>query len=90
MRTVLEIVRTIIIFAFFLGLGWVVMENVYPDKDYILLGLAGIFILLFVFYRNKWQFRGWYNGKMSINGCSSIRMLKPCLDGNSQNIHFSG
>lgn len=63
MRTILELLRIMVIFAFFLGLGWMGMGNVYPEKSYSWLGIIGIFILLFVLYRNKWQFKGWYKGK---------------------------
>jgi len=65
--TLLELLRIIIIFAFFGALGSVIMRNSYTrlevTETYSWLGQIAILLILFVLYRNKWQFSGWYNGK---------------------------
>ncbi|ADU32178.1 hypothetical protein Bcell_3944 [Evansella cellulosilytica DSM 2522] len=68
MRVLLELIRIIFIFAF---LG--VLLGIIPHSIYLLIGIntekyawsymLGIFILIFVLYRNKLQFSGWYKGK---------------------------
>lgn len=67
MRTVLELLRIIIIFALLGGLGWAIIENIYTinksTESYSWLGALAILVLLFVLYRNKLQFSGWYKGK---------------------------
>lgn len=67
MRTALELLRIIVIFGLLGGFGWVVIENIYTinetTKSYSWLGAVAILILLFVLYRNKLQFFGWYKGK---------------------------
>ena len=66
MRTILELIRIIVIFAFFGALGSAVIENTYSrlevEENYYSLGTIAFFLLLFVLYRNKWQFSGWYKG----------------------------
>ncbi|WP_405099979.1 hypothetical protein [Oceanobacillus sp. FSL H7-0719] len=67
MRTLLELLRIFIIFIFLGGFGWLLIVNIYSlfdvtENDTWIGGLA-IFILLFVLYRNKLQFSGWYKGK---------------------------
>ncbi|OEF95977.1 hypothetical protein [Desulfuribacillus alkaliarsenatis] len=68
MRVVLELLRIILIFAILATiLGYI------PDYIYSKLGIdtnkygwtsiIGVFILIFVLYRNKLQFSGWYKGK---------------------------
>ncbi|RLL40595.1 hypothetical protein D8M04_18790 [Oceanobacillus piezotolerans] len=67
MRTSLELFRIIIIFMVLGALGWGVIGNVYTinetTESYSWLSGIAIFILLFVLYRNKLQFSGWYKGK---------------------------
>src|SRR5690625_392699 len=67
MRTVLELFRIIIIFGLLGALGWVVIGNIYTvnetTESYSWLGALAILVLLFVLYRNKFQFSGWYKGK---------------------------
>ncbi|WP_373894078.1 hypothetical protein ACUL41_01830 [Virgibacillus natechei] len=67
MGMVVELLRIMIIFVLFGALGWAVIENIYPDngvvENYSWIGALAILILLFVLYRNKWQFTGWYKGK---------------------------
>lgn len=77
MRTILELFRILIIFVFLLGLGWMVMENVYPEQRYAWLSVIGIFILLFVLYRNKWQFTGWYKGenRKKLPKCVTVTLI---------------
>ncbi|WP_313893700.1 hypothetical protein [Psychrobacillus sp.] len=67
MKTLLELLRIIIILAFFSALGWTIIGNTYTrlevNETYSWLGAIAILLLLFVLYRNKWQFTGWYKGK---------------------------
>ncbi|OZU87137.1 hypothetical protein CIL03_18300 [Virgibacillus indicus] len=67
MRVFLELFRIILILAVLGGLGWFILSQVYSNnlaaEDYQWLGAVGIYLILFVFYRNKLQFTGWYKGK---------------------------
>ncbi|MEQ6377417.1 hypothetical protein RZN25_11360 [Bacillaceae bacterium S4-13-56] len=67
MRTILELLRIIIIFNLLGGLGWAIIGNIYTINEkvesYSWLGAIAILLLLFVLYRNKLQFSGWYKGK---------------------------
>lgn len=67
MRITLELLRIVVIIGLFGALGWLVIENIYTinetTKNYSWLGALAILILLFVLYRNKLQFSGWYKGK---------------------------
>lgn len=67
MRPLLELLRLIIIFVLLGGVGWMVIRNIYTvneaTADYMWFGVTAILLLLFVLYRNKLQFSGWYKGK---------------------------
>src|SRR5690625_1990542 len=67
MRTSLELLRIIIILGILGALGWAVIGNIYTinevTESYSWLSAIAILILLFVLYRNKLQFSGWYKGK---------------------------
>ena len=67
MRTILELVRIIAIFGLFGALSWIIIGNMYTINNaiesYSGLGALAILVLLFVLYRNKLQFSGWYKGK---------------------------
>jgi hypothetical protein len=68
LRVLLELLRIIFIFAF---LGMIL--GAIPHAIYSTIGIdtekygwsymLGVFIVIFVLYRNKLQFSGWYNGK---------------------------
>lgn len=67
MTIVFELVRII---AIFLVLGWLgsaALTGVYTIGGETVtqpwMGFLGILLLLFVLYRNKWQFSGWYKGE---------------------------
>lgn len=67
MRVLLELFRIILIFGLLGAISWAILESIYNlipvVKSSMWLGGFAIFILLFVFYRNKFQFSGWYRGK---------------------------
>lgn len=67
MRVFLEILRIIILFALLGMAGWVVLAYTYDlfevKEAYRWSGSLAVVILLFVLYRNKLQFSGWYKGK---------------------------
>ncbi|RDW17265.1 hypothetical protein [Oceanobacillus chungangensis] len=66
MRTLLELLRVIIIIGILGGLGWLVIGNIYSMNEkvesYSWLGAIAIFVSIFVLYRNNLQFSGWYKG----------------------------
>lgn len=68
MRVLLELVRVILLFGFLGSLFWMLFTFIYEYlgfniayKEWML--FLSIFIIIFVFYRNSWQFSGWYKGK---------------------------
>lgn len=68
MRFLLELVRIILLFGFVGSLLGMLFTFIYEllginiaNKEWML--SLSIFILLFVLYRNRWQFSGWYKGK---------------------------
>lgn len=67
MRIGLELLRLIVIVGLLGVLGWGVIENIYTvneeTESYAWLGGLAIFIILFVLYRNTFQFFGWYKGE---------------------------
>ncbi|WP_053365695.1 hypothetical protein [Bacillus sp. FJAT-27245] len=66
MRVLLEFIRIILIFGLLGGVFSSVLTHFYKSlgvTQYEWLGSLAILLLLFVRYRNKWQFEGWYEGK---------------------------
>ncbi|SEQ12308.1 hypothetical protein [Piscibacillus halophilus] len=66
MRTILEVIRIALIFLILgmLGSSLVVWIYSYSEaKPYTWISSLAILLLLFVLYRNKLQFTGWYKGK---------------------------
>lgn len=67
MRTLLELLRILFILGILFALGWVIIGNIYTinevTESYSWLGAIAILLLIFVLYRNKFQFLGWYKGK---------------------------
>ncbi|WP_245917386.1 hypothetical protein [Bacillus canaveralius] len=67
MKILLELLRIVFIFFILGGIMTELLINVYASTginvdDYNWMGVLGILILLFVLYRNRWQFSGWYSG----------------------------
>ncbi len=67
-RVILELFRIIIIFAILAtvlgGIPHAFYTTIGIDTDnYGWTAMLGVFILIFVLYRNKLQFSGWYTGK---------------------------
>jgi hypothetical protein len=92
MRFLLELLRIIFIFALLGSLLGLLLENVYlifgfNIEKYGWLATMGIYVLLFVLYRNKLQFTGWYTGKgreklpkkvsQILIGCSVLLLILP-------------
>jgi hypothetical protein len=69
MRFLLELLRIIFIFGLLGGIGSAFIGNIYTINEsaesYAWLGATAVLLLLFVLYRNKLQFSGWYKGKGS-------------------------
>lgn len=67
MRGFIEVLRIVFLFALLGGLGWYILSQVYVNNNVLnefqWLGAVGIYILLFVLYRNRLQFSGWYKGE---------------------------
>lgn len=67
MRTTLELLRIVVIIGIVGALGWAIIENVYTINEttihYSWLGALALLIIIFVLYRNKYQFSGWDKGK---------------------------
>jgi uncharacterized membrane protein YfcA len=68
MRVILELLRIILIFAILGGFLGGLLEYAYSlfelnTAPFEWMGVIAILLLLFVYYRNKLQFSGWYKGK---------------------------
>ena len=66
MSVLLELIRIILIF-FVSGVFYSsVLNTIYKSMGVTQFGWFGalaVLVLLFVTYRNKWQFKGWYKGE---------------------------
>ncbi|WP_235832896.1 hypothetical protein [Gottfriedia acidiceleris] len=65
---ILEVIRIILIFGLLGALISTVVSEIYNEFGVSLIHTGwwcyfGILVLIFVMYRNKIQFSGWYNGK---------------------------
>jgi hypothetical protein len=70
LRVLLELIRIILIIAFLGTFFGYLFKTVYTEfgiynEQYEWPLIVGIYILIFVLFRNKFQFSGWYNGKGS-------------------------
>ena len=68
MRMILELLRVIFILLILMAIFDAFFENLYlwignGAEKYSWLSLIASFILIFVLYRNKFQFSGWYEGE---------------------------
>lgn len=68
MRVLLELLRIIFIFAVVGSVVGYFLGNLYLEigidtEKYGWMGFIAILLLLFVLYRNKLQFSGWYKGE---------------------------
>ncbi|MGW8424208.1 hypothetical protein ACWGJQ_01735 [Peribacillus simplex] len=66
MRVLLELIRIILIFGIAGTIISTIVNGIYINigvNQYGWLGSIAILLLLFVWYRNKLQFSGWYSGK---------------------------
>ncbi|MGG7619341.1 hypothetical protein [Bacillus coreaensis] len=67
MRVLLELIRIVLIVGFIGGILSAFINYVYSKLGTIdsfgWIGIMAILILLFVLYRNKYQYSGWYTGK---------------------------
>ncbi|WP_147533278.1 hypothetical protein [Bacillus marasmi] len=95
MRVILELIRIVFIFLLLGGLAGLAIENIYTINDvterYQWIGALGIYVSLFVLYRNKFQFSGWYKGKgrkrlskaatINLLSCSIFMLTLPIILG---------
>jgi len=68
MRTLLELIRIILLFAIvgsimFYFLNYIYLEMGIATEKFGLIVFTAIFIVYFILYRNKLQFSGWYKGQ---------------------------
>lgn len=68
MRIILELLRVLFIFLIIFAILGTFFENLYLTigngaEKYTWLCFIAIFIVIFVLYRNKFQFSGWYDGE---------------------------
>ncbi|WP_375089893.1 hypothetical protein ACDZ29_03445 [Peribacillus sp. RS7] len=68
MRVILELIRIVLIFGIAGSIISIIVNGIYINigvnmNQYGWLGSIAILILLFIWYRNKLQFSGWYSGK---------------------------
>lgn len=85
----LELVRIVIFLAIgYRILGWVEQQLIYSPfritiEDYFLFYLLGNLLILFVFYRNVFQFRGWFksneNKKIPRSLTTLLSIVAVCL-----------
>ncbi|UTR13737.1 hypothetical protein MM221_14070 [Salipaludibacillus sp. LMS25] len=63
MRLALELLRIIFIFLVVGGIAWMLLVNLYTFNEAAAktqwIAALGLYMSLFVLYRNKWQFSGW-------------------------------
>lgn len=68
MRVILELLRIVLIFFILGGIFGALLAEAYEyigviiSEEYGWMGFIAIFLSLFVLYRNKLQFSGWYTG----------------------------
>lgn len=66
MRLFLEVLRIILIFFISGSFYSMVLSIVYKSMGvsrFEWLGAVAVLVILFVIYRNRWQFKGWYKGE---------------------------
>jgi hypothetical protein len=67
MRTFLELIRIILILMILGAGGWMLLADLYTANrtaaSFSWVGAIALLLLIFVLYRNKLQFSGWYKGK---------------------------
>lgn len=65
MRVLLELARIVLVFFFLAAVGLLLLERLYHTFPTAAegMGLFGVFLLIFLLYRHKLQFTGWYQGK---------------------------
>ncbi|MDL4842413.1 hypothetical protein [Aquibacillus rhizosphaerae] len=82
MRVILELLRIFFIFMLLGGLAWSVIGNIYTINEvtekYQWIAAIGIYVSLFVLYRNRFQFSGWYKGKGREKLSKPITLLLLC------------
>jgi len=65
MRVVLEVLRVLCLLIILGGIGSYILYQVYAELDtsFTWFGFFGVILFIFVLYRNKLQFSGWYKGE---------------------------
>lgn len=80
MRVFLELIRIICIFGFVGSISAAFLQKIYTTlgvntDQFGWLGSIAILVLLFVLYRNKLQFGGWYIGKGKVKLSKKVTNL---------------
>ncbi|MFE8700049.1 hypothetical protein ACFYKX_05355 [Cytobacillus sp. FJAT-54145] len=94
MRVILELLRILLIFVLGGALLGSLIKMFYSVlninmETHGMLAMIGVYIFLFILYRNKWQFAGWYKGKgreklpkrvtQILSLCVALFILSPIL-----------
>lgn len=84
MRILLELIRVIVIFVLFGVISSYLLNKFYLSLNLSLSNIGNIcvsvslLILLFILYRNKWQFSGFYQGAQSRKLSRIVNRLLIC------------
>ena len=69
MRILLELLRNILIFLIsgsFYSMGLSIVYKSIGVSRFEWIGALAVLVVLFVIYRNRWQFKGWYKGEEKV------------------------
>lgn len=69
MRILLELLRIILIFLIsgsFYSMGLSIVYKSIGVSRFEWIGALAVLVVLFVIYRNRWQFKGWYKGEEKV------------------------
>lgn len=69
MRILLELLRIILIFLIsgsFYSMGLSIVYKSIGVSRFEWIGVLAVLVVLFVIYRNRWQFKGWYKGEEKV------------------------
>ncbi|UOY92431.1 hypothetical protein MUG87_18750 [Ectobacillus sp. JY-23] len=78
MRVLFEFIRIIAIFFIIGGVLGGLLAKVYEalgSREYDWLGFIAVLLLIFVVYRNRWQFSGWYKGNEKLSKKASAILV---------------
>lgn len=79
MRVLLELIRILVLLLVLDAAGSILLNMLYQTSQeplpFTWLGSIALLILIFVLYRNRLQFSGWYRGKGRVKLPKSVAVL---------------